>query len=345
MVSRIGARMRADMADQPGWLRGLVDRRAEVAQALPGQVLGPPGAGLWTLARGSSAHAASMVAPWLARAAGAPVPALRVDAVLSEPAALPSPGATVIVISQSGRTPDVVDAARRLRSAGCRVVALVNERGALASEASHVLELGAGTERAIPATKTVLAQVALLWLLGVEVAAQRADGDGGAAQVAVEPLVDAVAEALADTAPVDREVDRLASVPPVAGTGRGVTSGLAAEWAHKVMETSGLPIYAASAPELAHGPVAIATPGRSVVGFAVGAAARRTVADVLSRAEARGAETMLVAPGGAIQLPQDELPGLLAGLVRAQMLAERLAVALGREPDTAFGLAKVTATK
>ncbi|WP_434081442.1 SIS domain-containing protein [Sanguibacter sp. Z1732] len=312
MDSRTGVRMRADMADQPGWLRGLDDRRVEVAQALAGQVLGIPGPGLWTLARGSSAHAASMVAPWLARAVGAPVPALRVDAVLSEPAALPAPGATVIVISQSGRTPDVVDAARRLRSAGCRVVALVNERGALASEASYVLELGVGAERAIPATKTVLAQVALLWLLGIEAASQRGGPNGAKRQVVVEPLVDAVADALADTVPVDRAVERLASAPPVAGTGRGVTGGLAAEWAHKVMETSGLPIYAASAPELAHGPVAIATSGRSVVGFAVGTAARRTVADVLSRAEARGAETALVAPGGTIQLPQDELPGLLA---------------------------------
>ncbi|MGC0272432.1 SIS domain-containing protein [Pseudactinotalea sp. Z1739] len=345
MVARSGARMRADMAGQPGWLRGLADRRVEVAEALPAQTLGPAGAGLWTLARGSSAHAASMVAPWLARATGAPVPALRVDAVLSVPATLPPPGSVVIAISQSGRTPDVVEAARRLRTAGCHVVALVNERGALASEASHVLELGIGAERAIPATKTVLAQVALLWLLGIEAASRPGDGDGVRRQVEVESLVDAVAEALADTEPVDRAVGRLVSAPPVAGTGRGVTSGLAAEWAHKVMETSGLPIFAASAAELAHGPVAIAAPGRSVVGFAVDAAARRTVGDVLGRAEARGAETLLVAPGGAIALPQDELSGLLAGMVRAQMLAERMAVALGCDPDVAFGLAKVTATQ
>ncbi len=348
MAADAGARMRADMAEQPEWLRGLADRREELAAALPDRLGANPAGRLWTLARGSSAHAAGMVAPWLGRTVGAPVPALRIDAVLGQPGVLPPPGSVVLVLSQSGRTPDVVDAAGRLREARCHVVAIVNERGPLVGASSHAVELDVGAERAIPATKTVLAQIAVLWLLGTLIAARNDTGARVGSAVAAPALLDAagaaVGEALADIGPVDRAVQRLAAAPPVAATGRGVTSGLAAEWAHKVMETAGLPVYAASAPELAHGPIAIAGPGRAVVGFAVGAAAVGTVTDVLKRAEARGAETVLVAPEGEIAVPRDELPGLLAGLVRAQMLTERLAVALGRDPDTALGLSKVTST-
>lgn len=339
MDEQPGWRMRADMSEQAHWLRGVPGRRDELVQAL-----GRPrsqDARVWTLARGSSAHAATMVRPWLSRACGRPVGALDVGA-LSRPAGVPPPaGDVVLVVSQSGRTPDVVSAAWRLREAGCHVVALVNEPGAVAAEASAVVELGVGSERSVPATKSVLAQVALLWTFGVLLAERH----GRSAPPIGAGTSDAVAGAVADAGPVERVVQALASSVPVAGTGRGATTGLAAEWAHKTMETSGLPIFSASAAELAHGPVAVAGPGRSVVGFADTTATEEDVREALDRAAARGAATVLVGPGGDIPTPDHPVDGLLTALVRAQMLAEAFARARGSDPDEAFGLSKVTSTR
>ena len=72
---------------------------------------------------------------------------------------------TVLGLSQSGRTPDVVEYVRRARAAGAFTVAVTNDPGSeLASISEAVLPLGAGDEHAVAATKTYLNQVAALGL-------------------------------------------------------------------------------------------------------------------------------------------------------------------------------------
>ena len=101
-------------------------------------------------------------------------------------------GCTVIGLSQSGRTRDVVDYVARARSAGAFTVALTNDVGSdLAGASEAVLPLAAGPERSVAASKTYLNQIAALGLAaGVEpdaVLGHRAargvdDGAGRAAQ-------------------------------------------------------------------------------------------------------------------------------------------------------------------
>ena len=83
-------------------------------------------------------------------------------------------GCTVLALSQSGRTPDVVEYARRARSRGAYVVAVTNDPvSELASASDAVLELRAGAERAVAATKTYSNQVAALGLLAAHAARVR----------------------------------------------------------------------------------------------------------------------------------------------------------------------------
>src|SRR5918992_5632676 len=82
-------------------------------------------------------------------------------------------GSIVIGLSQSGRTPDVVEYVERARGRGAFTVALTNDLASeLASAAEAVLPLGAGEEHAIAATKTYLNQVAALALLAGHAAGQ-----------------------------------------------------------------------------------------------------------------------------------------------------------------------------
>jgi len=92
-------------------------------------------------------------------------------------------GCTALALSQSGRTPDVVEYARRARSRGAYVVAVTNEPASeLARESDAVLELRAGAEHAVAATKTYSNQVAALGLLAAHAATSRnAQGDARAA--------------------------------------------------------------------------------------------------------------------------------------------------------------------
>ncbi|MXV34936.1 SIS domain-containing protein, partial [Xanthomonas sp. LMG 8989] len=76
-------------------------------------------------------------------------------------------GALYIVISQSGKSPDLLRNAEAAKAAGARVVALVNvEDSPLAQLAEVVIPLGAGPERSVAATKSYLASLAAVLHLG-----------------------------------------------------------------------------------------------------------------------------------------------------------------------------------
>ena len=115
---------------------------------------------LLVAARGSSDNAArfgqyllgleaglsvALAAPWLF-AAGRRAPRLG--------------GAAVMGISQSGRSPDVVSVLAAARAQGRPTIAVTNDAGSpLAAEAELTVELAAGPERSVAATKTYLASV------------------------------------------------------------------------------------------------------------------------------------------------------------------------------------------
>jgi glutamine---fructose-6-phosphate transaminase (isomerizing) len=75
-------------------------------------------------------------------------------------------GYLVVAASQSGRTPEIVRSLQLARAAGGRTVAVTNDReSALAGAAKLALYLDAGPERAVPATKTVTAELVAFALI------------------------------------------------------------------------------------------------------------------------------------------------------------------------------------
>src|SRR4051812_48741804 len=91
----------------------------------------------------------------------------------------------VLALSQSGRTPDVLDYLERARSRGALTVAVTNDPdSALAGAAEAVLPLAVGPERAIAATKTYTAQLAALALLAGFAAGRGEEGADGIRQAA-----------------------------------------------------------------------------------------------------------------------------------------------------------------
>ena len=72
----------------------------------------------------------------------------------------------MVGVSQSGKTPEIVDVVERLRASGGQAIAITNDADSpLAAASEVVIELGAGEERAVPATKTFTAQMAAFAVL------------------------------------------------------------------------------------------------------------------------------------------------------------------------------------
>src|ERR671921_2877943 len=94
-------------------------------------------------------------------------------------------GSTVLALSQSGQTPDVIAHVERARAAGALTVALTNDPASdLAAAADAVLPLAAGPELSIAATKTYSNTVAALALLAAHAAGRGEEFATGVHEVA-----------------------------------------------------------------------------------------------------------------------------------------------------------------
>jgi glucosamine--fructose-6-phosphate aminotransferase (isomerizing) len=258
-------------------------------------------------------------------------------------------GSTVIGLSQSGQTQDVIEFVTRARAAGAFTVALTNDPAStLAGEAEEVLPLGAGHEQAVAATKTYLNQVGALGLLAAHAAGRGPEFADGLRRTA---------EILEETIPsLERDVRTMAlpfaSVGRMFVIGRGTEFATAREIALKLLETCRVAAEPLTATDLAHGPVAALDPLFPVWTIASDDEALPAVVDAAARVRSAGAT--LVASGNAanaladaayvLPVPKAPLPLLspLLSVVPGQLFAWALAQAKGLDPDSPVGLSKVT---
>src|SRR4051794_18802447 len=121
-----GAQMAAEMAEQPRVLASLLERRADIhARVRP--LADPPPAGVVLVARGSSDNAAIYGRYLLELAVGRPVALAAPSLFTLYDARVDCRGWLVIGLSQSGRTPEIVDVFERYRAAGARGIAITND--------------------------------------------------------------------------------------------------------------------------------------------------------------------------------------------------------------------------
>src|SRR5262249_42579649 len=153
-------------------------------------------------------------------------------------------------ISQSGASPDLLAAVSRARSAGARIVGVVNaESSPLAQLGGDLIPLRAGPQRSGAAPKAWIASPSALGQLGGEWA--RAARRGAALHEAPELLERAW------TLDWSEAVTLLKPAQSLYVIGRGPGLAVAQEAALKFKETCGLHAEAISAAELRHGPMAL----------------------------------------------------------------------------------------
>ena len=251
-------------------------------------------------------------------------------------------GCLFLVISQSGKSPDLLTAAAAAKLSGARVVALVNaEDSPLAAMADHVIPLKAGEEKSVAATKSyICALAALLHLVA-------SWGENQDLLKALAALPAGLEEARAQD--WGAMADLLAPAHNLFVLGRGVGLAIAQEAALKFKETCGLHAEAFSSAEVRHGPMALLRQNLPVLIFAQDDESRAGT-EALAAELAAGGTSVLLAGGkakGATILPGKSAPAAIAPLLQAQSFygaAARLAVMRGFDPDHPPHLKKVTET-
>lgn len=300
-------------------------------------------------ARGTSDHAAIYAQYVLGARNGLPVAlaAPSLTSVYGRPPRVRN--ALVIGISQSGRSPDVVAVLDDARRQGAVTVALTNDPGSeLAGAAAHLIELGAGPERAVAATKTYVAEVALLAMLSAAIS-----GDGpsmtelrvlpGAMHLALEAEAD-IAAIAARWAPEDR----------CAVLARGFQYATAREWALKLKELAYVLADPYSGADFEHGPIALVEAEFPVLAVATAGPLLADMHALLGRLNEAGARLLVLsddpslrALGDGIPVPAG-VPEWLAPIVTilpAQLFAYHLARARGLDTEAPRGISKVTLTR
>jgi glucosamine--fructose-6-phosphate aminotransferase (isomerizing) len=334
--------MAAEMAEQPRVLAGLLDRRDDIHGRIRPLADERP-AGVVLVARGSSDNAAIYGRYLLELAVGRPVALAAPSLFTLYDAQVDCRGWLVIGLSQSGRTPEIVDVFERYRAAGARGIAITNDgRSPLAETADALVELGAGDELAVPATKTFLAQLAAFAIVAEALGPVRWEADD------LAQLPDRVAGVLDDPAPARTAAARLGTADGLVAVGRGFLFAVALEAALKLKETCLLLAEGLSSADFRHGPIAVVQRAFPVLALSAAGAAAADIAELEETLRDHAGPLLRLAPDPAADLPLPQgLPEALApivAVVRAQQLAREVALARGLDPDHPPGLSKVTAT-
>jgi glutamine---fructose-6-phosphate transaminase (isomerizing) len=342
------SRFHDEIREQPEVAARLIEQSRPAVDAIGARYRDLRPRGFVIAARGSSDHAA-LYAKYLFGRRNRALVALAAPSLFTRYASPPSLDRhCVIGISQSGASPDVLAVLEEAVRQGAMTVAITNEPDSkMASVADLVLPLEAGPERSVPASKTYTASLLALALISNAI-----DRDD-----AFERALAQVPSSLAGALKAEVDLDEL--VPALAGTraivlGRGFNFSTAEEIALKLTETSYVLARAWSVADFEHGPIAVVEPGFPVLVVGGGGSVEADLQAICARLVVYGCRVIGLFDGSSTPrgldgamvhdsgLPEELTPLTLA--VLGQLLAHRVAVARGVDPDQPRALHKITRT-
>jgi len=266
------------------------------------------------------------------------------------------PDDLVIGITQSGETADTLAAMRLARESGAKVLAITNVMGSQATRDSDtVLYTRAGPEVSVAATKTFVAQVATMYLLGLRLAELRGT-------LSADRLAELVAELKTIPSKIEATLESCEGITSDIATaqfehgfflylGRHIGLPVCLEGALKLKEISYIPTDAYAAGEMKHGPIALLDESTPVVCVATESPVLDKVLSNVEEVRARGAEAIAIVTEGCervgavaeqtIEVARtDWILQPIVAILPLQLLAYDIARARGLNVDQPRNLAK-----
>ncbi|KGK00995.1 Glutamine--fructose-6-phosphate transaminase (isomerizing) [Thalassotalea sp. ND16A] len=326
--------MEKEAKQSPQVIAEQIKDNAEVAEKIGNKLINFDPKMVMIIGRGSSDHAGVFGKYLLEIELGIPTFAAAPSVASVYGRTLKLDNAFVIVISQSGRSPDILSQAQMAKDAGAYVVALVNdETSPLAKLADDVLPLKAGPENSVAATKSYLATLSAL----LQLAAYWSKNDELIASLNTLPA--ALDKVIA--APTQLSIAGLGDTRNLVVLGRGLGYAVSKEIALKLKEVCSIHAEAFSSAEFLHGPVTLVAQQLTIVDCHVNDESDQAHKEQIKEVTSRGADMIHLE-----QVVNDVHPRLAPLLVlqRFYLDVEKVALAKGFNPDEPQGLKKVTRT-
>lgn len=258
--------------------------------------------------------------------------------------------ALVLGISQSGQSPDIVAVLAEARKQGALTAVLTNTPDSpLGRQGDFVINLHAGAEKAVAATKTYTSSLAAIALLSALLA-----GDEGM-ETALQQLPAALGLTLTMSAPIATAVSRYRYMQRSVIIGRGYNYATAFEMALKMKELTYTIVEPYSSADFLHGPLALIEPGFPVIVIAPTGLMLPEMQGFMRTLRAREAEIIGISDDLAtldlaripLALPQavPEWLSPLTAIVPGQLFAMHLAYTRDFDVDAPRAIRKVTETR
>lgn len=346
--------LRDEIVEQPDVIRRLIDEQWPAIQEIGAAIQAWEIDYIFLTARGTSDHA-GLYAKYLWGSCNRLPIALAAPSLFSMYEQPPRLARSLVVgISQSGQSPDIVSVMAEARRQGAPVLAITNAPDSPLAEASDwVIDVCAGPELAVAATKSYTAELAAIALLSIAL------GDAGAESAArFEALARVpayVEQVLALEGELRAIAERYRYMNQCVVLGRGYNYATAYEWALKLKELT----YAVAAPyssaDFQHGPVAMVAQGFPVLAVMPQGAVFDHLYELMVRLKQEHQVELLALSNEAaalaladraVALPGD-LPEWLSpivSIVPAQLFCYYLTKAKGFDTESPRMLSKVTKT-
>ena len=349
-MERKDSNLRREIWEQPEAMRRLLAEEREPIERAAALIRERGPQYVVIAARGTSDNAARYAKYLLGAANGLPV-ALATPSLFTvyrQPPRLA--GSLVIGISQSGASPDIVSVVEEGRRQGALTLAITNTPdSALAEAAKSTIQLQAGEERSVAATKTYTTSL----LAVAALSAALARDEGRARALAAMP--DAAQQVLDGAERVLEAVERYRYMASCVIVGRGYNYATAYEIALKLKELTYTLADPYSAADFQHGPVALVEHGFPVMAIVPEGAMAAEMTALVAQMRERETEAIVLSPlKEALALAHTPLPlpggvpewlSPIVSVIPGQVFALGLATVKGLDPDHPRGLQKVTRTR
>ena len=322
--------MRLELGEAPEVVRSMIETQWAVIDSVAEAIHSRDVNMVFIAARGTSDHAA-IYAQYLFGVHNKLPVALAAPSIQSLYGVVPElHNALVIGVSQSGQSPDVVGVVEEARRQNAPTIAVTNDPGSpLGRAAEFHIDIHAGVERAVAATKTYVAELTALAMLSTAMQGN----DLARRQLAAVP--DAIAEALGLEEAVESAAREQAGIQRAVVLGRGFNYSTALEWSLKLKETTYVLADAYSTADFEHGPTLPEM--EAVLGRLREAGARLVI--VSNSATALGYADV------PLRLPESpEWLSPLSAIIPGQLFAYHLALAKHLDTDHPRNIQKVTRT-
>jgi glucosamine--fructose-6-phosphate aminotransferase (isomerizing) len=258
--------------------------------------------------------------------------------------------ALVVGISQSGQSPDIVSVLAEGRRQGCLTLTITNKlQSPLANSADLVLDIHAGVEKAVAATKTYTNELMAVAMLSVALS----ENNAGWKDLGKVPGW--VLQVLKQDESIARMTERFRYMHQCVVLGRGFNYSTAFEWALKLKELTYVVADAYSSADFRHGPIAMVEGGFPVMAVAPSGKVFDTMLEMLGKLRHEQSAELVVISNEKRALSLAQSPILLpagmpewltpiVAIVPAQLFAANLTRVKGFDPEKPRTIFKVTET-